>query len=39
LKNQSGGRQISILQPLFRRHFLDPSAVDEIKTSGMIVDA
>jgi len=32
-------RQISILQPLFRGNFLDPSLVDEIKTSGMIVDA
>ena len=31
--------QISILQPLFRGNFLDPSLVDEIKTSGMIVDA
>ncbi|MDP6560668.1 MAG: UbiD family decarboxylase, partial [Candidatus Binatia bacterium] len=31
-------RQISILQPLFRGNFLDPSLVDEIKTSGMIVD-
>ena len=28
-------RQISILQPLFRGNFLDPSLVDEIKTSGM----
>jgi UbiD family decarboxylase len=32
-------RQISILQPLFRGNFLDPSLLDEIKTSGMIVDA
>lgn len=32
-------RQISILQPLFRGNFLDPSLVDEIKTSGMIIDA
>lgn len=32
-------RQISILQPLFRGNFLDPSLVDEIKTSCMIVDA
>src|SRR5262249_52531575 len=32
-------RQVSILQPLFRGNFLDPSLVDEIKTSGMIVDA
>ncbi len=32
-------RQISILKPLFRGNFLDPSLVDEIKTSGMIVDA
>ena len=31
--------QISILQPLFRGNFLDPSLMDEIKTSGMIVDA
>jgi 2,5-furandicarboxylate decarboxylase 1 len=32
-------KQISILQPLFRGNFLDPSLLDEIKTSGMIVDA
>ena len=32
-------QQVSILQPLFRGNFLDPSLVDEIKTSGMIVDA
>jgi UbiD family decarboxylase len=32
-------RQISILQPLFRGNVLDPSLVDEIKTSVMIVDA
>jgi 2,5-furandicarboxylate decarboxylase 1 len=32
-------RQVSILQPLFRGNFLDPSLVDEIKTSTMIVDA
>ncbi len=32
-------RQISILQPLFRGNFLDPSLMDEIKTSVMIVDA
>jgi UbiD family decarboxylase len=32
-------RQVSILKPLFRGNFLDPSLVDEIKTSGMIVDA
>jgi 3-polyprenyl-4-hydroxybenzoate decarboxylase len=32
-------RQVSILQPLFRGNLLDPSLVDEIKTSGMIVDA
>ncbi|MFQ5849525.1 MAG: UbiD family decarboxylase [Candidatus Binatia bacterium] len=32
-------RQVSILQPLFRGNFLDPSLVDEIKTSGMIIDA
>ena len=32
-------RQVSILQPLFRGNFLDPSLVDEIKTSCMIVDA
>jgi 2,5-furandicarboxylate decarboxylase 1 len=32
-------RQISILQPLFRGNFLDPSLTDEIKTSGMIIDA
>ncbi|NIO08258.1 MAG: hypothetical protein GTO40_09735 [Deltaproteobacteria bacterium] len=31
--------QVSILQPLFRGNFLDPSLVDEIKTSGMIIDA
>jgi 2,5-furandicarboxylate decarboxylase 1 len=31
--------QVSILQPLFRGNFLDPSLMDEIKTSGMIVDA
>ena len=31
--------QISILQPLFRGNVLDPSLVDEIKTSVMIVDA
>jgi 3-polyprenyl-4-hydroxybenzoate decarboxylase len=32
-------KQVSILQPLFRGNFLDPSLLDEIKTSGMIVDA
>ena len=32
-------RQVSILQPLFRGNFLDPSLTDEIKTSGMIIDA
>ncbi|MCZ6623746.1 MAG: UbiD family decarboxylase [Deltaproteobacteria bacterium] len=32
-------RQISILQPLFRGNFLDPSLLDEIKTSAMIIDA
>lgn len=32
-------RQVSILQPLFRGNFLDPSLVDEIKTSCMIIDA
>lgn len=32
-------QQVSILQPIFRGNFLDPSLVDEIKTSGMIVDA
>jgi 2,5-furandicarboxylate decarboxylase 1 len=32
-------RQVSILQPLFRGSFLDPSLADEIKTSCMIVDA
>lgn len=31
--------QVSILQPLFRGNFLDPSLVDEIKTSVMIIDA
>src|SRR3990170_2138138 len=31
--------QVSILQPLFRGDFLDPSLLDEIKTSCMIVDA
>ena len=31
--------QVSILQPLFRGNLLDPSLVDEIKTSGMIIDA
>ncbi|HEY3305990.1 MAG TPA: UbiD family decarboxylase [Candidatus Binatia bacterium] len=31
--------QVSILQPLFRGNFLDPSLMDEIKTSGMIIDA
>ena len=31
--------QVSILQPLFRGNYLDPSLVDEIKTSGMIIDA
>jgi len=32
-------RQVSILKPLFRGNMLDPSLDDEIKTSGMIVDA
>lgn len=32
-------QQVSILKPLFRGNYLDPSLVDEIKTSGMIVDA
>ncbi|MEK6601916.1 MAG: UbiD family decarboxylase [Candidatus Binatota bacterium] len=32
-------QQISILKPLFRGNYLDPSLLDEIKTSGMIVDA
>jgi len=32
-------RQVIILQPLFRGNVLDPSLLDEIKTSGMIVDA
>jgi len=32
-------RQVSILKPLFRGNMLDPSLEDEIKTSGMIVDA
>lgn len=32
-------QQVSILQPLFRGNFLDPSLVDEIKTSCMIIDA
>lgn len=31
--------QVDILKPLFRGNFLDPSLRDEIKTSGMIVDA
>jgi hypothetical protein len=31
--------QVSILQPIFRGNFLDPSLMDEIKTSGMIIDA
>ena len=31
--------QVSILKPLFRGDFLDPSLLDEIKTSCMIVDA
>lgn len=31
--------QVSILKPLFRGNFLDPSLMDEIKTSGMIIDA
>ncbi len=31
--------QVSILKPLFRGDFLDPSLLDEIKTSTMIVDA
>lgn len=31
--------QISIIQPLLQGNFLDPSLADEIKTSGMIVDA
>ena len=31
--------QVSILKPLFRGNFLDPSLVDEIKTSCMIIDA
>src|ERR671913_212990 len=31
--------QISITPPIFRGNFLDPSLLDEIKTSGMIVDA
>ena len=32
-------RQISIIQPLLRGNMLDPSLVDGIKTSGMIIDA
>lgn len=32
-------QQVSILKPLFRGNYLDPSLLDEIKTSGMIVDA
>jgi len=32
-------RQVSILKPLFRGNMLDPSLEDEIKTSGMIIDA
>lgn len=31
--------QVSILKPLFRGNYLDPSLQDEIKTSCMIVDA
>lgn len=31
--------QVAILKPLFRGDFLDPSLLDEIKTSTMIVDA
>jgi 2,5-furandicarboxylate decarboxylase 1 len=31
--------QVSIIQPLLTGNFLDPSLLDEIKTSGMIVDA
>jgi 2,5-furandicarboxylate decarboxylase 1 len=31
--------QVSILKPLFRGNYLDPSLLDEIKTSGMIIDA
>jgi len=31
--------QVSILKPLFRGNYLDPSLLDEIKTSAMIVDA
>jgi 2,5-furandicarboxylate decarboxylase 1 len=31
--------QISIIQPLLTGNLLDPSLMDEIKTSGMIVDA
>ncbi len=31
--------QVSILQPLMRGDFLDPSLLEEIKTSAMIVDA
>ncbi len=31
--------QVSILKPLFRGNFLDPSLMDEIKTSAMIIDA
>lgn len=32
-------RQISILQPIFTGNYLDPTVVDETKTSCMIVDA
>lgn len=32
-------RQMTIMEPLFRGNMLDPSLVDEIKTSCMIVDA
>jgi len=31
--------QVSIIPPLFTGNYLDPSLLDEIKTSGMIVDA
>lgn len=32
-------KQVSILKDLFRGNMLDPSLVDDIRTSGMIVDA
>ena len=32
-------RQVSILQPIFTGNYLDPTVVDETKTSVMIVDA